>query len=231
MTNGSYPARLDLDAPLKVANWRPLVHWLLAIPHLIVLYGLRILRSVLSLIAFFAVLFTKQVPEGIFNVIVMTRRYSWRTTSYVFWMREKYPPFDFTLAAQDDGTDPASLSVDYPRELNRWMPLVKWLLAIPHYIILLFLGIGGVFVVILSFFIVLFTGKWPESFRSYLVGTQRWSFRVGTYVLFLRDEYPPFSLQDGTGPTARDRPFPGEVPPPPPGTAQGPAVPPPPPPA
>jgi hypothetical protein len=231
MTNGSYPARLDLDAPLKVANWRPLVHWLLAIPHLIVLYGLRALRLALSILAFFFVLFTKRVPEGIFNVIVMTRRYSWRVTTYALFMREKYPPFDFTLAAQDDGIDPASLSVDYPPELNRWMPLVKWLLAIPHYIVLFFLSIGVVFVIILSFFIVLFTGKWPESFRSFVIGTQRWSFRVGTYALFLRDEYPPFSLEDGVGPSRMDRPFPGEVPPPPPGTPAGPAVPPPPPPA
>jgi hypothetical protein len=114
------------------------------------------------------------------------------------------------------------------------MPLVKWLLAIPHYIVLIFLGIGVVFVVILSFFVVLFTGKWPESFRSFVIGTQRWSVRVGAYVLFLRDEYPPFSFEDG-GPArpvgGMDRSFPGEVPPPPPGTPQGPAVPPPPPPA
>jgi roadblock/LC7 domain-containing protein len=234
MTNGSYPARLDLQAPLEVKNWRPLVNWILAIPHLIVLYGLRVLRSVLLLIAFFAVLFTKRVPESIFNMIVMTRRYAWRVTAFALWMRESYPPFDFTATAQDDGIDPASVSIDYPSELNRWMPLVKWLLAIPHYIVLLFLGIGVVFVIILSFFIVLFTGKWPESFRSFVIGTQRWSLRVGAYVLFLRDEYPPFSFEDG-GPARPvggvDRPFPGEAPPPPPGGPQGPAVPPPPPPA
>jgi Domain of unknown function (DUF4389) len=233
MTNGSYPARLDLEAPLKVKNWRPLVNWLLAIPHLIVLYGLRALRMALTIIAFFAVLFTRRVPEGIFNVIVMTRRYAWRVTTYALWMREPYPPFDFTLASQDDGIDPASVSIDYPTELNRWMPLVKWFLAIPHYIVLIFLGIGVVFVIILSFFIVLFTGKWPEGFRSFVIGTQRWSLRVGTYVLFLRDEYPPFSFEDG-GPARPaggvGRPLAGEVPPPP-DSGQGPAVPPPPPPA
>jgi roadblock/LC7 domain-containing protein len=234
MTNGSYPARLDLQASLKVKNWRPLVNWILAIPHLIILYGLRVLRSVLTVIAFFAVLFTRRVPESIFNMIVMTRRYAWRVACFALWMREEYPPFDFTATAQDDGTDPASLSIDYPAHLNRWMPLVKWLLAIPHYIVLVFLGIGVVLVMILSFFIVLFTGKWPESFRSFVIGTQRWSLRVSSYVLFLRDEYPPFRLQDGgsTAPVGgADRPMPGQVPPPPPGTAEGPAVPPPPPPA
>jgi hypothetical protein len=234
MTNGSYPVRLELQAPLKVKNWRPLVNWILAIPHLLVLYALRALRFALSVIALFAVLFTKRIPESIFNMIVMTRRYAWRVTSYALWMREPYPPFDFTASAQDDGTDPASLSIDYPSELNRWLPLVKWLLAIPHYIVLFFLAIGVVAVLILSFFIVLFTGKWPESFRSFVIGTERWSVRVGAYVLFLRDEYPPFSFADGGSAApagGADRSVPGQVPPPPPGTAQGPAVPPPPPPA
>jgi uncharacterized protein DUF4389 len=231
MTNGAYPARLDLEAPLEVKNWRPLVHWLLAIPHLIILYGLRIFRSVLSLIAFFAVLFTTRIPESIFNAIVMTRRYAWRTATYALFMREAYPPFDFTMSAQDEGTDPAGLSIDYPQQLNRWMPLVKWLLAIPHYIVLIFLGIAVVFVVFISFFAVLFTGKWPESFRSFVIGTQRWSLRVGAYVLFLRDEYPPFNFDEG-GPArvaGSGRPQGGQVPPAP--SPGGPVVPPPPPPA
>jgi hypothetical protein len=233
MSNGSYPARLDLRAPNKVANWRPLVHWLLAIPQILIARVLGALRGVLSLISFFSVLFTRQIPEPIFNMIVMTRRYTWRTVSYTFWMRESYPPFSFTSTAQDDGLDPAMLSVDYPRELNRWLPLVKWLLAIPHYVVLLFLGIAQIFVIFpISFFVVLFTGSYPEGLRSYVVGVQRWALRVGAYVAFLRDEYPPFSLEDGgMAPAARSSagpPFPGQAPRPDvPG--QGPPVPPPPP--
>ena len=233
MSNGSYPVRLDLRAPNKVANWRPLVHWLLAIPHIIIVYALQVLRRVLQLIAFFTVLFTKQVPEPIFNMIVMTRRYTWRTASYAVWLRESYPPFSFATTAQDDGLDPATLSVDYPRELNRWLPLVKWFLAIPHYVVLVFLGIASVVVIFpISFFVVLFTGSYPEGLRSFVVGVQRWSQRVGAYVLFLRDEYPPFSLEDGeTAPPAGSsgRSFPDQAPRPDvPG--QGPSVPPPPPP-
>jgi hypothetical protein len=111
------------------------------------------------------------------------------------------------------------------------MPLVKWFLAIPHYIVLLFLGLAAVFVVIISFFAVLFTGKWPEGFRTFVVGVQRWSLRVGAYVLFLRDEYPPFSLQPDAVTTmgATGRPGTGDAPPPPASTG-GPSVPPPPPP-
>ena len=232
MANGSYPARLGLESPLEVKNWRPLVHWFLAIPHYLVIYALRILRFALTIVAFFTILFTKQVPDSIFNMIVMTRRYGWRVTSYVLWMRESYPPFSFTASAQDDGVDPAWLSIDYPRELNRWLVLVKWwLLAIPHYVVLWFLGVGAFFVAIVAFFAVLFTGKYPEGMRSFLVGVSRWTLRVYTYAGLLRDEYPPFSLEDGVpgGAPPATASGPSAVPPPPP-EGQPPVVPPPPPP-
>src|SRR5437867_4005996 len=141
-----YPAHLDLDSPRKVANWRPLVHWLLAIPQLLVSGALRTLRHILQLIGFFAILFTGAFPKGLFDVVVMCLRYEWRVTTYVLWMREGYPPFSFTPSAEDDGIDPASLWVLPPEHLTRWMPLVKWFLAIPHYIVLFFLYLGGVFV-------------------------------------------------------------------------------------
>ena len=91
---------------------------------------------------------------------------------------------------------PARLEVDYPEELNRWLPLVKWLLAIPHYFALFFVGIGAFVVVIVSFFAVLFTGRWPRGMFDYLVGTFRWGYRVAAYVHLMTDAYPPFSLAD-----------------------------------
>jgi hypothetical protein len=227
MTNGSYPARLGLEAPLEVRNWRPLVHWLLAIPQLLVVRALQGLRQILTLIALFTVLFTKTIPDSLFNMIVMTRRYAWRVSTYFVWMRESYPPFSFTMTPQDDGIDPAWLSVDYPQELNRWAPLYKWLLAIPHYIVLVFLFVGAVFAALASFFAVLFTGRYPQGLRTYLIGVSRWSLRVSAYAGLLRDEYPPFSLQDGTlGSPATPRA--GTAPPPPP-EGDRPIVPPPPP--
>jgi hypothetical protein len=226
MAIGSYPARLGIEAPLEVKNWRPLVHWLLAIPHILILYGLRVLRQVLTIVAFFTILFTKQVPRSIFDMIVMTRRYGWRVTTYVLWMRESYPPFSFTPSAEDDGIDPAWLSIEYPQELNRWLVLVKWwLLAIPHYIVLAVLAIAAIVVAIVAFFAVLFTGKYPAGLRSFLIGISRWSWRVSAYAGLLRDEYPPFSLENGS-PLAAAPPA-GSVPPPP---DDQPDVPPPPPP-
>ncbi|HYU57778.1 MAG TPA: DUF4389 domain-containing protein [Actinomycetota bacterium] len=190
-----YPARLKLEGPLEIKNWRPLVNWLLAIPQLLVAQALRAVRQVLQLIAFFTILFTKRIPRPLFDMIVMTLRYRWRVTSFTLWMRESYPPFDFTPASEDPANDPASVTVDYPEELNRWLPLVKWwLLAIPHYIVLFFLYLGAFFVGVVAFFAVLFTGRYPEGMRSYLVGVNRWSLRVLSYAGLLRDEYPPFSL-------------------------------------
>jgi Domain of unknown function (DUF4389) len=224
--NGNlYPAGLDFEGPLEVQNWRALVNWLLAIPHLLIAYGLQQLRRVLLLISFFAVLFTKAIPKSLFDVMVMTYRYGWRASTYALFMRNSYPPFNFNMTPADDGIDPASLSVDYPTELNRWLPLVKWLLAIPHYIVLIFLYIGVIVVYIIAFFAVLFTGRFPAGMRSFVVKTSAWKLRVSAYAGLLRDEYPPFALNvsgpgAGTGamggPPLAAPPTPTELPPPPP---------------
>jgi len=187
----AYPVQLDLEAPLQIARWRPLVHWILAIPHLAVLY---VLSGVLGVVAWFAILFTGTIPEGLFDFMVTVLRYQWRTYSYVGFMRESYPPFDFTASNLDTGIDPARLSIAYPEQLSRGLIFVKWLLVIPHFIALCFIGIGALFVAIAGFFAVLFTGHWPEGVRKFLVGTMRWSIRVSAYFYLMTDQYPPFSL-------------------------------------
>jgi uncharacterized protein DUF4389 len=114
--------------------------------------------------------------------------------SYLLFMRETYPPFDFTPSSEDNGNDPAVLSIEYPDELGRFMPLVKWFLALPHYVALFFLGLGFLVAWVIAFFAVLFTGRYPEGIRKYGVGLTRWGTRVYAYVGLLRDDYPPFSM-------------------------------------
>jgi len=194
-TTSEYPVQLDLEAPLEVARWRPLVHWILAIPHFVVLYVLQTVLSALGLIAWFAILFTGNIPKGLFDFMVMILRYQWRTTSYLGFMREAYPPFEFDAANLDPGTDPARLSIAYPERLSRGLIFVKWLLIIPHIIVLLFVYIGAFFAAIAAFFVVLFTGRWPEGLRNFLIGTTRWSTRVSAYFYLMTDVYPPFSLE------------------------------------
>jgi hypothetical protein len=91
---------------------------------------------------------------------------------------------------------PAWVEISYPAELNRWLPLVKWLLVIPHLIALFFLGIGAFFVGVYAFFAVLFTGRWPRGAFDYLVGTIRWGYRVSAYFHLMTDAYPPFAMAD-----------------------------------
>ena len=191
----AYPAQLDFDAERRITRWHPLVQWLLAIPHLIVADVLSTLRGVLTLISFFTVLFTERIPRPLFDMIAMTYRYEWRALSYALFMHEDYPPFDFKPTADDDGVEPhTALTITYPERLNRWKPLYKWFLAIPHYFVMIALAIASLFVVIASFFAVVFTGAYPQAMRDFLVGAYRYGLRVQAYVGLLTDTYPPYRL-------------------------------------
>jgi len=190
-----YPLQLEFHADRHITRWRPLVQWLLAIPHLMIAWALRSLRQVLTLISFFTVLFTKQIPRPLFDVIVMTYRYEWRAMSYASFMHEDYPPFDFNLSSEDDGLEPhTSLRLGYPEQLDRWKPLYKWFLAIPQFVVLAGLAIAGCVGIVASFFAVLITGEYPQGIRDFLVSAYRYALRVEAYVGFLTDSYPPFSL-------------------------------------
>ncbi len=191
----TYPVQLEFHADRHITRWRPLVQALLAVPHLMIASALRTLRQVLTLISLFAVLFTKQIPRPIFDVIVMTYRYEWRAVSYAFFLHEDYPPFDFAQSSKDDGVERhTSLSLTYPEHLARWQPLYKWLLALPHYLVLVGLAIAACLGIVAGFFTVLVTGEYPERIRDFLVNAYRYALRVEAYVGFPTDRYPPFSL-------------------------------------
>jgi hypothetical protein len=189
-----YPVQLDLEAPLEVARWRPFVHWLLAIPHFLVLYFLGIANGILTFLAWFAILFTARIPRGMFDFMALIHRYQWRVTSYAYWMREPYPPFEFSATAADPGTDPARFSIQYPERMSRLLIFVKWLLAVPHYVALFFLAVAAFVAWIIAFLAVVILGRWPVGLRGFLVGVVRWGTRVQAYVYLLTDVYPPFSL-------------------------------------
>src|SRR3954447_13905978 len=101
--SNAYPVRLDFSADTRIARWRPLVQWLLAIPHLAVSSVLRSLRQLLTLVSLVTVLFTKRIPRQVFDAIAMTYRCEGRSTSYALFLHDPYPPFDFQPAAGDDG--------------------------------------------------------------------------------------------------------------------------------
>src|SRR5258706_16477818 len=99
----AYPVAVEFVHDDRIARWRPVVNWLLAIPQFFVLYLLAIVERALSLLSFFFVLFTKRIPDSIFNFRVMVYRYQWRVTTFALFMREEYPPFSFEMTAHDDG--------------------------------------------------------------------------------------------------------------------------------
>src|SRR4051812_28990352 len=106
------------------------------------------------------------------------------------------PPRAEEAVPEELASYPVQLTIERQEEYSRFMPLIKWLLAIPHYICLLFLGIGAMVVILIAFFAVLITGRYPKGMFDYLVGVTRWAIRVSAYVYLLRDEYPPFTLAD-----------------------------------
>ena len=190
-----YPAQLDFRGTLQIARWRPMVQWLLAVPQLFVAYALSMLRAVLILISFFTVIVTGRIPRPLFDAIAMTFRYEWRAASYALFLHDDYPPFDFQPIADDDGSEPhTAVTIAYTQVLSRWQPLVKWLFAVPHYLVLAALGVAAVVVVIVGFFAVVITGEYPQMLRDFLVAVYRYNFRVQAYIGFLTDRYPPFRL-------------------------------------
>ena len=197
-----YPAQLEFHADRNITRWRPLVQWLLVVPQLLVAQVLNTLRNVLTLISLFTVVFTKQIPRPLFDAIVMTYRYEWRVMSYALFLHADYPPFDFRPAADDDGAEAhTTLSLTYPEHLNRWKPLYKWFLAIPHYIVIVALAIAAVGAVIVGFFAVVVTGKFPLGPRDFIVNVWRYGLRVQAYVGLLTDQYPPFAMRSTGLPT------------------------------
>jgi hypothetical protein len=216
-----YPLRLEGELSPPLSRWLWLVKWLLAIPHFVVLFFLWIAFFVLTVIAFFAILFTGRYPRSIFDFNVGVMRWSWRVCfySYSALATDRYPPF--TLADVSDY--PARLAVRYPQALSRGLVLVKWwLLALPHYLVVsVFAGgawagfvaaddnwawsSGGGLIGLLVIFagvVLLFTGRYPTSIFDFVMGMNRWCFRVAAYASLMTDAYPPFRLDmGGTEPT------------------------------
>ncbi|QYC45521.1 hypothetical protein Nocox_39890 [Nonomuraea coxensis DSM 45129] len=216
----TYPVRVEarLEEPLNRGLW--IVKWFLAIPHYIVLSLLWIAFGVLTVVAFFAILFTGRYPRALFDFNLGVLRWTWRVAYYTYGAlgTDRYPPF--TLGAAPDY--PATLEIDYPERLSRGLVLVKWwLLALPHYLVVgLFTSGsiiswnsalpdgGGVFytldwggliglLVLIAALSLLFTGRYPHGVHDLVLGMNRWAIRVAAYATLMTDVYPPFRLEQG----------------------------------
>ncbi len=138
------------------------------------------------------IVFRRKYPRWWFDWNVELTKFGLRVTSYLALLRDEYPSTDEEQAVHVEVPYP-----DVARELNRWMPLVKWLLAIPHIVILVLLAIAAVFCAIVAWFAILFTGRYPRGLFDFVVGVLRWWLRVAAYAFLLTtDRYPPFTLAD-----------------------------------
>ena len=135
------------------------------------------------------ILFRQKYPRWWFDWNRELLRFTNRVTAYLALMDDRYPSTDEEQSVHLDFPYP-----DVPRELNRWLPLVKWFLAIPHYVVMLALLVASIVVVLFGFVAVLFTGEYPAGPRNFLVAAYRYNLRVQTYVGLLTDQYPPFAL-------------------------------------
>jgi hypothetical protein len=205
----AYPVQVEAQLDPGLSRWRWLVKWFLAIPHWFLLVFLWAAFCVLTIVAFFAILFTGRYPRAIFDFNVGVLRWSWRVAYFATngIGTDRYPPF--TLADVPDY--PARISVAYPERLSRGLVLVKsWLLAIPHLVVVA-LFVGGIgwgggrgweagpfslnsVLFLVAGIVLLFTGRYPQEVWRLAVGINRWALRVVAYVALMRDEYPPFRL-------------------------------------
>jgi hypothetical protein len=207
-----YPVRLSIDYPDRDLNrLTTFFRIIVAIPIIIVLSAVsggvwsvgwgegmdyvEYTGATAGGLLFFApllmILFRQKYPRWWFDWNLNLFRFTTRVFVYLALMDDRYPSTDEEQALHID--------IDYPearRDLNRWLPLVKWLLAIPHYVVLVFLYIAAFLVVIIAWFAILFTGRYPRGMFDFVEGTFRWSARVqGYHLLLVTDRYPPFSLQ------------------------------------
>ena len=211
MQQPDYPVHVGAAPAVDASRGMWLIKWLLALPHVFVLFFLWVGVLVVSVIALFAILFTARYPRPLFDYTVGVLRWSWRVQYYAFTVlgTDRYPPFTF----EDVPDYPARLHVDYPEHLSRGLVLVKWwLLAIPQYVVVGLLsgwsttqtvqgtdytvqypGLISVLVII-GAVILLFTATFPTPLYRLVVGLNRWVLRVSGYALLLTDAYPPFRL-------------------------------------
>jgi hypothetical protein len=202
-----YPVRFDVDYPEQLNRVTTAFRVIWIIPIAIIVGAItpgsltfvgntEVIRGAAGGVGFLflpvvlMLVFRRKYPAWWFDWNLQLNRFTARLTSYLLLLRDEYPSTDEEQAVH--------LQIDAPRaeELNRWLPLVKWLLAIPHLIILVFLWIAVFVVTILAWFAILFTGRYPPGLFAFVVGVGRWGYRVSAYAFLLTtDRYPPFALK------------------------------------
>jgi uncharacterized protein DUF4389 len=166
----------------------PLIKWLLLLPHYIVLALLWIGAFFAILFSFFAVIFTRRYPRGLFDFVVGVERWTLRVSGYLLLMTDRYPAFSL----DDDPGYPVRFDIEYPDEVDRWRPLVAWILILPYALIASVLMYLAYLIAFFAFFTILFTKRFPDGLFKLVLVPLRWQVRAMGYEYWMVTRYPPF---------------------------------------
>jgi hypothetical protein len=190
----SYPLDGEVACVARVARRRPLVNWLLVIPLSLWLTMLAGGAAAVSVAGWFAILFAGRLPQRLGDYLVAVLRYQWRVLAYLYGLTDRYPGFRVVAGYVDPGDYPAVLYSARPLSRRRVTVAFRIVLIIPQLVALYVVNVAAFVVLIIGWFAVLFTGRWPQGLQSFVVGWMRWTARVNGYGLLLVDDYPPFGL-------------------------------------
>lgn len=186
---------LVVDSPYQLARWRPLVNWVLYIPHAIILNALQILARAAFFVYWLMLVFTGKLHHGLYGVMAMYERYNARAGGFLIGFSETYPPFDFNTGTIDNiAYPPVRLALPAVPESVPRSAALNVLKAIPHYIVVIIYFVGAAVVAVIGWFAVLFTGKWPPGMRDFLVRVSNYYYRVWAYITMVENDYPKFGL-------------------------------------
>jgi hypothetical protein len=196
----AYPISYDVPYKEELGRLSTAFRAMLAIPQLLIVGGPGVgfgansqtglfgaVVAITSVISWFAIMFTKRYPRGLWDMAMTYMRWRANVVTYAALLRDEYPPFG-------EGDYPVIFQVPYPEKSNRWTVALRLILVIPHVVVLLFVTLVWLATAIIAWFAILFTGRYPEGLFRFGVGTMRWTLRVQAYLYLMRDEYPPFSL-------------------------------------
>lgn len=196
----AYPIAYDVPYPEKVGRLSTAFRLILAIPQMLIVGGPGVgwggnnstglfgaVAAISSVISWFAIMFTKRYPRGLWDLVMMYMRWRANVVTYVALLRDEYPPFG-------EGDYPVTFDAAYPEQSDRLTVGFRLILVIPHVVVLLFMLLAWLATAIIAWFAILFTGRYPGGLFRFGVGVMRWTLRVQAYLYLMRDEYPPFSL-------------------------------------
>ncbi|MBI2724284.1 MAG: DUF4389 domain-containing protein [Chloroflexi bacterium] len=184
-----HPVALDVAYPQRLSRVRIFFRLVLIIPQAIITYLLTIAGSAITVLAWFAILFTGRYPKGMFEFTSGVLRWTANVYAYMGLLRDEYPPFSWDAAAY-----PLTLDIPLVERQSRFRLFVRMFAVFPNAIVLYFVQLGALFTTFIAWWAILFSGRYPRGLHRFSVGVLRWQMRLTSYVWLLRDEYPPYSV-------------------------------------